>query len=134
MQEVLVRFPHLGDKIFQNLNPHSLIRCKEVSRAWENFMKVKKSSYLRAIKWYTNYSECLIKKIVDKFGAEIIVMSILQEIWGSNRPLLICCYFRISQRSACWSYHMIHTTKSTQLNPIWKIHMEDHDRACPTKF
>ena len=89
MEEVLVRFPHLGDKIFQNLNSHSLIRCKEVSRIWKNFMKVKKSSYSRVIKWYTNYSDCLIKKMIEKFGAEIIVMSILREIFSFNRPLLI---------------------------------------------
>ena len=127
MEEVLVRFPHLGDKIFQNLNSHSLIRCKEVSRTLESFMKVKKSFYLQVIKWYTNYSECLIKKIVENFGAEIIVISILREIFGSNRPLLICCHTRTGQRLACWSYFMIHTTKSTQLDPIWKIHMEDHD-------
>ena len=46
---------------------------------------------------------------------------------SSNRPLLICCHTRTGQRLACWSYFMIHTTKSTQLDPIWKIHMEDHD-------
>ena len=118
MQEVLVRFPYLGDKIFQNLNSHSLIRCKEVSRTWDNFMKIKKSPYLRVIKWYTNYSECLIKKIVEKFGAEIVVMSILREIFGCNRPLLICCHTRLGQRTAGWSYHMNHTTKSTQLEDL----------------
>ena len=118
MEQVLARFPHLGDKIFQNLDSHSLMRCKEVSRTWKNFMKVKKSSYLRVIQWYTNYSECLIMKIVEKCGAEIIVMSILQEIWGSNRPLLICCHNRLGQRTAGWSYHMNHTTKCTQLEDL----------------
>ena len=118
MEEVLVRFSHLGDKILQNLNSHSLIRCKEVSRTWKNFMKVKKSSYLRVIQWYTNYSECLMKKIVEKFGAEIIVLSILREIFGSNRPQLICCHIRLGQRNAGWSYHMNHTTKSTQLEDL----------------
>ena len=90
MEEVLARFSHLGDKIFQNLNSHSLIRCKEVSRTWENFMKVEKSSYLRVIHWYTNFSESLMKKIVEKFGAAIIIVSILCKIFGSNRPLPIC--------------------------------------------
>ena len=83
MEEVLARFPHLGDKIFQSLDPHSLIKCKEVSRTWEDFMKVAKSSYLRVIHWYTNFSVSLTKKIVEKFGAAIIIVSILREIFGN---------------------------------------------------
>ena len=50
-------------------------------------MKVEKSSYLRVIHWYTNFSESLMTKIVEKFGAAIIIVSILRKIFGSNRPL-----------------------------------------------
>ena len=87
MEEVLARFAHLGDQIFQNLDSYCLIRCKEVSRTWENFMKVEKSCYLRIIQWYTYRSKSLVKKIVQQFGAAIIVVSILREIFGSNRIL-----------------------------------------------
>ena len=87
MEEVLARFPHLGDKIFEHLDSYSLITCKEVSRIWENFMKVEKSCYLRIIQWYTYRSKSLGKKIVQQFGAAIIVVSILREIFGSNRAL-----------------------------------------------
>ena len=87
MEEVLARFPYLGDKIFQNLDSYSLIRCKEVSRTWENFMKVEKSCYLRIIQWYTYRPKSLVRKIVQQFGAAIIVVSILREIFGSKRAL-----------------------------------------------
>ena len=83
MEEVLARFPHLGENIFQKLNSESLINCKEVNRTFKNFMKVEKSSYLRAIEWFTNCSEPLMRKIVKKSGAAIIILSILREIFGN---------------------------------------------------
>ena len=46
-------------------------------------MKVEKSSYLRAIQWYTNCSEPLMRKVVKKSGAAIIILSILREIFGN---------------------------------------------------
>ena len=82
MEEVIVRFPHLGDKILKKLDSKSLVNCKEVNRNFENFMKVEKRSYLHAIQWYTNCSESLMREIVEKYGAAIIILSILREIYG----------------------------------------------------
>ena len=132
MEEVLARFSHLGDKIFQNLDSYSLIRCKEASRTWGNFMKVEKSCYLRIIQWYTYRSKSLVKKIAQQFGAPIIVVSILREIFGSNRPLPIgweenCMppLERVTKKKSWWGkvttaategrkYYMNHITQSTQ--------------------
>ena len=83
MEEVLIRFPHLGDKILKKLDSKSLINCKEVNRTFKNFMKVDKRSYLLAIQWYTNCSESLMKKIAEKSGGAIIILSILREIYGN---------------------------------------------------
>ena len=112
MDEVLTRFPHLGDEIFQNLNSHTLIRCKEASRTCENFMKAEKSGYLRIIQWFTNYSTSLIKKTVEKFGGSIIVVSLLREIFGSNPPLPIG--WDEGQNPEGQKYYMNHFSKSTQ--------------------
>ena len=112
MEQVLARFPHLGDKIFQNLNSHTLIRCKEASRTCENFMKAEKSGYLHTIQTYTNFSTSLIKKTVDKFGGSIIVVSLLREIFGSNRPLAIG--WDEAHTPEGQKYYMNHFTKSTQ--------------------
>lgn len=81
MEEALTRFPHLGDGIFKKLDSKSLINCKEVNRTFKNFMKVEKKSYLRVIQCYTNCSESLMSKIVEKSGAAIIILSILREIY-----------------------------------------------------
>jgi hypothetical protein len=83
MEEVLGRFPHLGDKIFKKLDSKSLINCKEVDRTFKNFMKVEKKTYLHAIQWFTNCSESLMGKIVEKSGATIIILTILREIYGN---------------------------------------------------
>ena len=114
MQQVLARFPHLGDKIFQILDPNTLIRCKEVSRTWDSFIRVKKYCYLQRINWYTNFSESLINKIVEKFGGGVIVVSILSKIFGSNRPMPIGWEEREAHIPEGGKYYMNHITKSTQ--------------------
>ena len=75
-------------------------------------MKVEKSSYLRVIHWYTNFSVSLTKKIVEKFGAAIIIVSILRKIFGSNRPLPIG--WEEAHNPEGRNYYQNHITKSTQ--------------------
>ena len=86
MEEVLKRFLHLGDNIFQNLDSKSLIKCKEVKRTWKNFIKVDKCSYFRVIQWYTNCSESLMRKIAEESGGAIIILSIIREIYRNFAP------------------------------------------------
>ena len=83
MEEVLIRFPHLGENIFHKLNSKSLIKCKQVNRTFNNFLKVEQSSYFRVIQWYTNCSETLMREIVKKSGGAIIIVMVLQEIFGN---------------------------------------------------
>ena len=42
MDEVILRFPHLGVQIFQELDVGSLLNYKQVSRSWENFIETEK--------------------------------------------------------------------------------------------
>ena len=128
MEQVLARFPHLGDKIFQNLNSHTLIRCKEASRTCENFMKAEKSGYLHTIQMYTNFSTSLIKKTVDKFGGSIIVVSLLREIFGSNPPLPIG--WDEAHTPEGQKYYMNHATKTTQWeDPRITMSYEMHENS-----
>ena len=83
MEEVLIRFPHLGENIFQKLNSKTLIKCKQVNRIFNNFLKVEKLSYFRVIQWYTNCSETLMREIVKKSGGAIIIVTVLREIFGN---------------------------------------------------
>lgn len=42
MDEVILRFPHLGVQIFQELDIGSLLNSKQVSRSWKNFIETEK--------------------------------------------------------------------------------------------
>ena len=39
MEEVLVRFSHIGEEVFTSLDEKSLEICKKVSRTWKNFIE-----------------------------------------------------------------------------------------------
>ena len=80
MEEVFVRFPHLGEKILLSLDSTSLIKCKKVARHWKKFMEVEKSK-IRLIKRYTNCSDELLKNVLKKSGGAILMVSVLREIF-----------------------------------------------------
>ena len=42
MDEVILRFPHLGVQIFQELDVGRLLNYKQVSRSWKNFIETEK--------------------------------------------------------------------------------------------
>ena len=54
MEEVILRFPHLGQQIFESLNDASLQRNKRVKRSWCYFIDNQKTSWIRIIKYYVN--------------------------------------------------------------------------------
>ena len=61
MDEVLLRFPHLGEKTFKKLSNKNLVKCMTVSKTWYHFIQNEKFYKLRAK--YEND-----QKIVDQFG------------------------------------------------------------------
>ena len=49
MEEVLLRFPHIGYQIFEELNNSFLTNCREVSNSWKNFIDNEKLPWIRMI-------------------------------------------------------------------------------------
>ena len=45
MEDVIFRFPHLAEKIFDSLENKSLTICREVSTSWNDFVSKKKVLY-----------------------------------------------------------------------------------------
>ena len=39
MEELLLRFPHIGEQTFKQLSNRNLTKCKTVTRTWYNFIK-----------------------------------------------------------------------------------------------
>ena len=52
MEEVLLRFPHIGEKIFESLDEKSLESCRKVCKPWKNFIEDpnQKFKWIRIIK------------------------------------------------------------------------------------
>ena len=55
---VLLRFPHLGQQIFEQLDSNNLARCAEVNRPWQKFLNDEKLQILSM----TNLKRFLRKK------------------------------------------------------------------------
>ena len=70
MEEVLIRFGHIGLKIFQQLNNQSLANCNEISQFWQDFIHREKISSFQTFKLYTNLSDASIIKILCKSDAD----------------------------------------------------------------
>ena len=81
MEEVLARFPHLGDQIFQKLDYQTLLKCRRVNRTWKAFLAEKKMRYLQVIKQYTDCSDTLLDEVVEKSGSALGLVAVLNEIF-----------------------------------------------------
>ena len=66
MEEVLLRFGHIGQKIFHQLDIQSLAKCNEVSQFWKDFIYREKISSFQRIKVYSNLPDASIRKILRK--------------------------------------------------------------------
>ena len=53
MEEFLLRFPGLGEKIFDQLDNQNLTKCKEVSRSQRQFLEENKVLWKRMIEKYS---------------------------------------------------------------------------------
>ena len=61
MEEVLLRFPHLGEQIFKKLLNKNLLKCMNVSKTWYHFIS-KENFYKLRVKYENG------QKNVDRFG------------------------------------------------------------------
>ena len=49
MQDLILKFPHLPEKILQKLDSESLFKCREVSRPWQNIIDGRNYPWLRTV-------------------------------------------------------------------------------------
>ena len=64
MEEVLIRFSHLGEDIFDSLQKQSLVTCNKVCRTWNVFIKDRKFFWIRIIE----VIEAVAKKSLSRCG------------------------------------------------------------------
>ena len=49
IQDLMVRFPHLPEKIFQKLDCEGLFKCRKVARSWLNIIDERNYPWLRIV-------------------------------------------------------------------------------------
>ena len=49
MEEVLLRFDHIGKQIFARLENKDLAKCRETERSWQNFIDQEKLPWIRIV-------------------------------------------------------------------------------------
>ena len=81
MEDLSARFPHFGETILLSLDWQSLIKCKEVARHWKKITEIENPRYLKIIKHFTECSDEVLKNVLKKSGAAIVLVSILYEIF-----------------------------------------------------
>jgi hypothetical protein len=52
MEEVLLRFPHIGDQVFKKLDNEDLTKCRKISPSWNEFIDNQKLPWIRLMKKY----------------------------------------------------------------------------------
>ena len=85
MDQIMLRFPHLAEQIYGELDNLSLVNCKEVSLSWCHFLNNNKASNVQVIKGYTNCSDALIKKLAKNSEDVIQIASDLHKIFENFR-------------------------------------------------
>ena len=70
MEEIISRFPHLAENIFEELDNYYFIQCKVISQSWKNFMEGSKFSYFRLMKTSTKCYTKPMKKILKETNLE----------------------------------------------------------------
>ena len=73
MEEVVSRFPHIAEQIFEELDSDYFIQCKIISQSWKNFME-------EMVFCYHNCSNVLWEKIVLVWGKK------LRKKFANSRP------------------------------------------------
>ena len=70
MEEVLLRFGHLGQNIFEKLDDLTLLKCKEVTRTWKTFIDFEKIVVLKVVEIKSNAPRVSIKKILHRLDSD----------------------------------------------------------------
>ena len=73
MEETYLRFFHLTEQIFEELDSHSLILCRYASHSWQRMVDNQKVVPIRKIKLLTNCSQVSVKNILQKKNLESLI-------------------------------------------------------------
>ena len=87
MDEILLRFGHLGNQILVGLDCQSVANAKQVSRSWNEFIEEETLVEFTAMKQMTKASGASIRKVIKKSNdpefVNFIMFGILHKSLGT---------------------------------------------------
>ena len=72
MEEILMRFPHIGEQIFEELGNKSLAICRQADRSWKTFIDDQKFPWIRKIRFCSLDSKEPLEKILKKTKLDVV--------------------------------------------------------------
>ena len=98
MKDILHRFPHLSEQIFQKLDSESLLKCREVSNSWQNVIDGRNYPWLHIVNIPTilkngnNYIHLAAKTgQIEPFKTTLTETEYLSINEGGETPFLLAC-------------------------------------------
>ena len=87
MEEALLRFPHIGDQILNQLNNEDYTNCREISKTFKSFIDNQKLLPVRIIEKCINFT-CKWKTFVKTSSVEEIdeIAQVLRPYTGNKEP------------------------------------------------
>ena len=70
MEEVLLRFGHIGEQIFEQLESQTFTNCRLVSKSWKTFVDNERISSFQMIKFMVDVADAYLKKFLMKRNPE----------------------------------------------------------------
>ena len=70
MEEVLLRFGHIGEQIFEQLDSQAFTNCRMVSKSWQTFVDYERISAFQMIKFMVNLPDAYLKKFLIKINPD----------------------------------------------------------------
>ena len=89
MEEVLLRFPHLGQNIFESLTNQDLAQSREISQTWKLFLDVEKFFEIRRIQTFFIKLPISLEKALKQSTFEQVkemasTIQKFQQMWNSE--------------------------------------------------
>ena len=70
MEEVLLRFGHIGTQIFEQLDDQTFTNCRSVSKSWKTILDNERISSFKMIKFKIDITDENLKKFLMKRNPE----------------------------------------------------------------
>ena len=72
MDEILRRFQHIGEQIFEELDNKSFAKCRKADRSWKTFIDNQKFLWIRIIRFCSLDSKEPLKKILKQTKLKVV--------------------------------------------------------------